>query len=207
MMTTEARRTQQQHAVRGRPRGRAVLGLLQNAAVALVVGLVCCAPRARAELKTQLTLMGPFEKHDHKGTRIIPYFEKTGSTNIMQSFVRVSLSCVRIIRVCIIPVFFKPELLRFVSGQSLGLLVCWSVMVMVMVAVCVSAVARVCSLADGLLGMSYDTAAVVAAVMYACTSYYTCTYEYCITMVSVICEKYSSTLRSIRSITCQIIEY
>ena len=57
---------------------------------ALVVGLVCWAVRVGADVKQQLTVTAPFDKHDHKGSRIIPYFEKTGSTNIMQSFVRVS---------------------------------------------------------------------------------------------------------------------
>lgn len=58
-------------------------------AQALVVGLVCCAVRVGAEVKQQLTVTAPFDKHDHKGARIIPYFEKTGTTNLMQSFVRV----------------------------------------------------------------------------------------------------------------------
>jgi len=56
---------------------------------ALVVGLACCAARVGAELRPQLTVTGPFDKHDHKGSRIVPYFEKTGATNIMQSFIRV----------------------------------------------------------------------------------------------------------------------
>lgn len=57
---------------------------------ALAVGLACCAARVGAELRPQLTVTGPFDKHDHKGSRIVPYFEKTGATNIMQSFIRVS---------------------------------------------------------------------------------------------------------------------
>eukprot|EP00752_Nemacystus_decipiens_P005062 g4596.t1 len=57
---------------------------------ALVVGLVCCAVRVGADVKQQLTVTAPFDKHDHKGSRIIPYFEKTGATNIMQSFVRMT---------------------------------------------------------------------------------------------------------------------
>ncbi|CAM9385524.1 unnamed protein product [Pylaiella littoralis] len=93
-MTTDARRTQQPQrhdAVGGQARGRrGLLGFAKHAVVALVVGLVCCASRAQAELKTQLTLTGPFEKHDHKGTRIIPFYEKTGATNIMQSFIRMT---------------------------------------------------------------------------------------------------------------------
>lgn len=64
--------------------------LVQKTAVTLVVGLVCCVSRARAEVKSQLTFTGPFEKHDHKGRRVIPYFEKTGYAHIRQSFVRVS---------------------------------------------------------------------------------------------------------------------
>lgn len=56
---------------------------------ALVVLCCFCAVRVGAEVKQQLTVTSPFDKHDHKGSRIIPYFEKTGATNIMQSFVRV----------------------------------------------------------------------------------------------------------------------
>lgn len=59
-------------------------------AVASVLGLMCFAVRVGAEVKNQLTVAAPFDKHDHKGSRIIPYFEKTGVTNILQSFVRVS---------------------------------------------------------------------------------------------------------------------
>lgn len=60
-------------------------------AVALVVLLLGCAVLpASAELKASLTVSSPFDKHDHKGSRIIPYWEKSGSTNIMQTFVRVS---------------------------------------------------------------------------------------------------------------------
>ena len=60
-------------------------------AVALAVLLLGCAVPASAELKAPLTVSSPFDKHDHKGSRIIPYWEKSGSTNIMQTFVRVSL--------------------------------------------------------------------------------------------------------------------
>lgn len=59
-------------------------------AVALVVLLLGCAVPASAELKSSLSVASPFDKHDHKGSRIIPYWEKSGSTNIMQTFVRVS---------------------------------------------------------------------------------------------------------------------
>lgn len=60
-------------------------------AVALVVLLLGCAiPPASAEMKASLAIQPPFDKHDHKGSRIIPYWEKSGSTNIMQTFVRVS---------------------------------------------------------------------------------------------------------------------
>lgn len=60
-------------------------------AVALVVLLLGCAiPPASAEQKASLAIQSPFDKHDHKGSRIIPYWEKSGSTNIMQTFVRVS---------------------------------------------------------------------------------------------------------------------
>lgn len=60
-------------------------------AVALVMLLLGCAVLpASAELKASLTVSSPFDKHDHKGSRIIPYWEKSGSTNIMQTFVRVS---------------------------------------------------------------------------------------------------------------------
>lgn len=58
-------------------------------AQALLVGLVCCALRVGAEVKQQMTVTAPFDKYDHKGSRIIPYFEKSGATSIMQSFIRV----------------------------------------------------------------------------------------------------------------------
>lgn len=64
------------------PAAWAVVGL------AACLLLLCAAP-AGAELRPQLTVMGPFDKHDHKGSRIVPYFEKTQATNIMQSFIRV----------------------------------------------------------------------------------------------------------------------
>ena len=51
---------------------------------------MCCAVRVGAELYKQLSVTAPFDKHDHKGSAIILYLEKTGATNIMQSFVRVS---------------------------------------------------------------------------------------------------------------------
>ncbi|CAM9749179.1 unnamed protein product [Scytosiphon promiscuus] len=74
-----------------RPAGR---GLVRAAAGALAAGCLllacCCTLPVTAEVKTQLTVTGPFDKHDHKGSRIIPYFEKTGTTNIMQSFIRMT---------------------------------------------------------------------------------------------------------------------
>lgn len=60
------------------------------AAQALLVGLVWCAVRVGAEVKQQMTVTAPFDKHDHKGSRIIPYFEKSGATSIMQSFIRMT---------------------------------------------------------------------------------------------------------------------
>lgn len=69
--------------------GRRAAGGVLRFVQALAVGLVCCAARVDAAVKTQLTVTPPFDKHDHKGSRIIPYFEATGATNIMQSFVRV----------------------------------------------------------------------------------------------------------------------
>ena len=56
---------------------------------ALVTCLVCCSVGVGAELKRQMLVEPPFDKHDHKGSRIIPYFEKTGATNVMGSYVRV----------------------------------------------------------------------------------------------------------------------
>ena len=52
--------------------------------------LVCCWVEVAGEVKSPLSVTGPFDKHDHKGSRIIPYFEKMGATSIMQSFIRVS---------------------------------------------------------------------------------------------------------------------
>ncbi|CAM9959851.1 unnamed protein product [Ectocarpus sp. 12 AP-2014] len=79
----------QQRMRRKQPRPGRRVGMVQ-AVVAVVVGLACCAVRVSGELKQQLSVLGPFDKHDHKGSRIIPYFEKTGATNIMQSFVRMT---------------------------------------------------------------------------------------------------------------------
>lgn len=59
-----------------------------------VMVVLCClllgVPFAEADLKTSFVIAPPFDKHDHRGSRIIPYWDKTGSSNIMQSFVRVS---------------------------------------------------------------------------------------------------------------------
>lgn len=57
----------------------------------LLALLLClCLSPGSAELKASLAVSPPFDKHDHRGARIIPYWEKGGTTNIMQSFVRVS---------------------------------------------------------------------------------------------------------------------
>lgn len=86
---------------------------------AAVISLSLCSwvPTARAELKTSLTVTPPFDKHDHRGSRIIPYWEKSGDTNIMQSFVRVRS-------------FFTP------SNQRVCVRVCRSLCVCVSACVC-----------------------------------------------------------------------
>ncbi|CAM9749252.1 unnamed protein product [Scytosiphon promiscuus] len=74
-----------------RPAGR---NLVRASSGALAAGCLlfacCCTLPVRAEVRTQLTVTGPFDKHDHRGSRIIPYFEKTGTTNVMQSFIRMT---------------------------------------------------------------------------------------------------------------------
>lgn len=67
--------------------GAAVAALLVGVAVALLGR----ATPAASELKNSLTVTPPFDKHDHKGSRIIPFWETGGATNIMQSFIRVRI--------------------------------------------------------------------------------------------------------------------
>lgn len=64
------------------------------AAVATVV--VICSRTVLAELRSSCVISPPFDKHDHRGARIVPFWDKTGSTSIMQSFIRVrnSFPCI-----------------------------------------------------------------------------------------------------------------
>ena len=62
-------------------------GALMAGAMMVLLGR---ATPVYAEVKNSLTITSPFDRHDHKGSRIIPYWETSGSTNIMQSFIRVS---------------------------------------------------------------------------------------------------------------------
>lgn len=68
--------------------------------VAAAAAVACLAflglgslPPVRAAIKSSFLIAPPFDKHDHRGSRIIPYWDKSGATNIMQSFVRVSGIC------------------------------------------------------------------------------------------------------------------
>lgn len=65
--------------------------------VAAAAAVACLAflglgslPPVRAAIKSSFLIAPPFDKHDHRGSRIIPYWDKSGATNIMQSFVRMT---------------------------------------------------------------------------------------------------------------------
>lgn len=54
-----------------------------------------CFRPAQSDLKSSSVISPPFDKHDHRGSRIIPFWDKTGSSTIMQQFIRVSNTFLR----------------------------------------------------------------------------------------------------------------